>query len=80
MRCGLCGFLIIKPQTALHHVVWCSTMHCYLRCDYAILRAVLVRFVWFMRFGEHPYFYAYLLGILLFQCPIIFFLYHIGLN
>ena len=19
MRCGLCGFLIIKPQTALHH-------------------------------------------------------------
>ena len=24
MRCGLCGFLIIKPQTALHHAVWCN--------------------------------------------------------
>ena len=24
MRCGLCGFLIIKPQTTLHHVVWCG--------------------------------------------------------
>ena len=21
MRCGLCGFLIIKPQTTLHHTV-----------------------------------------------------------
>ena len=27
MRCGLCGFLIIKSQTALHHAV-----HYYLRC------------------------------------------------
>ena len=24
MRCGLCGFLIIKPQTALHHAVRCT--------------------------------------------------------
>ena len=32
MRCSLCGFLIIKPQTALHHVVWCSAVHYYLRC------------------------------------------------
>ena len=24
MRCRLCGFLIIKPQTALHHAVWCN--------------------------------------------------------
>ena len=24
MRCGLCGFLIIKPQTALHHAVRCN--------------------------------------------------------
>ena len=45
MRCSLCGFLIIKPQTALHHAV---------RCGYAILRAILVLFVWFMQFGEHP--------------------------
>ena len=56
MRCGLCGFLIIKSQTALHHVVWCSAV----QCGYAILWAVLVwflRFVWFMQFGEHPYIY-----------------------
>ena len=24
MRCGLCDFLIIKPQTTLHHTVWCN--------------------------------------------------------
>ena len=27
-----CGFLIIKPQTTLHHAVWCGVMHYYLRC------------------------------------------------
>ena len=32
MRCGLCGFLIIKPQTALHHAVWCGAVQDYLRC------------------------------------------------
>ena len=32
MRCSLCGFLIIKPQTALHHAVWCGAVHYYLRC------------------------------------------------
>ena len=32
MRCGLCGFLIIKLQTALHHAVWCGTVHYYLQC------------------------------------------------
>ena len=26
MQCGLCSFLIIKPQTALHHVVWCDAV------------------------------------------------------
>ena len=26
MRCGLCGFLIIKPQTALHHAMWCGAI------------------------------------------------------
>ena len=25
-----CGFLIIKPQTALHHAVWCSAVQYYL--------------------------------------------------
>ena len=24
VRCSLCGFLIIKPQIALHHAVWCN--------------------------------------------------------
>ena len=46
MRCGLCGFLIIKPQTALHHVVWCSAVHYY-------LQAVLVRFLWFVQFSYY---------------------------
>ena len=31
MQYGLCGFLIIKPQTALHHAVWCDAVHYYLR-------------------------------------------------
>ena len=26
MRCGLCSFLIIKPQTALCHAVWCGAV------------------------------------------------------
>ena len=57
MRCGLCGFLTIKPQTTLHHAVWCGALLLAVRCGYAILQAVLVRFLWFvqfMRFGEHP--------------------------
>ena len=32
MRCGLYGFLIIKPQTALHHVMQCGAVHYYLWC------------------------------------------------
>ena len=32
MWCGLCGFLIIKPQITLHYAVWCGAVHCYLRC------------------------------------------------
>ena len=32
MKCGLCDFLIIKQQTALHHAVWCGAVHCYLWC------------------------------------------------
>ena len=32
MRCGLCGFLIIKPQTTLHYAVRCDVVHFYLRC------------------------------------------------
>ena len=31
-----CGFLIIKPQITLHHAVWCSAVHCYLRCGAVI--------------------------------------------
>ena len=32
MRCGLCGFLIIKPQIALHHAVWCGAVRCNITC------------------------------------------------
>ena len=28
MQCSLCGFLIIKPQNALHHAVWCGAVRC----------------------------------------------------
>ena len=35
MRCGLCGFLIIKPQTTLHHAVWCGAMRlCHFTDDF----------------------------------------------
>ena len=40
-------------------VVWCGALLLTVQCSYAILRAVLVqflRFVQFMRFGEHPTF------------------------
>ena len=30
--CGLYGFLIIKPQTALHHAVWCGVVRCKITC------------------------------------------------
>ena len=33
VRCGLCGFLIIKLQTALHHAVWCGAVQYYLWCS-----------------------------------------------
>ena len=61
MRCSLCGFLIIKPQTANrttpYGVVQCGALLLVVRCSYTILRMALVqflRFVRFMRFGEHP--------------------------
>ena len=42
VRCGLCGFLIIKLQTALHYAVWCGAVHYYLRCG-----AVMPFYGWF---------------------------------
>ena len=30
MRCGLCGFLIIKPQTTLHYA--CGAVRCNITC------------------------------------------------
>ena len=39
-------------------VVRCGALLLAVQCGYAILRAVLVRFLWFvrfLRFGEHPY-------------------------
>ena len=44
-------------HTAPCGVVRCGTILLAVRCGYAILRAVLVLFLWFvqfMRFGEHP--------------------------
>ena len=29
----MCGFLIIKPQTTLHHAGWCGVVQYYLRCS-----------------------------------------------
>ena len=45
MRCGLFGFLIIKPQTALHHAVWCTitcgtVRLCYFASDFGAVFAV----------------------------------------
>ena len=46
----MCSFLIIKPQIALHHVVQCNVV-LYI---YAILQVILVQFLQFVRFDEHP--------------------------
>ena len=35
--------------------VRCTITYCAVQCGYAILRVVLVRFLQFVRFGEHPY-------------------------
>ena len=32
MQCGLCDFLIIEPQIALYHVVWCGAVQCTITC------------------------------------------------
>ena len=45
-----CGVLLLA--------VWCDAILLVVRCDYAILQAILVRFLWFvqfMQFGKHPY-------------------------
>ena len=36
-------------------VVWCDVLLLAVWCGYTILQAVLVRFLRFVRFGEHPY-------------------------
>ena len=47
----LCGFLITKPQTAIHHEMRCNALLLVMWCGYAFLRTVSVQF---MQFGEHP--------------------------
>ena len=47
MRCGLCGFLIIKPQIALYHVEWCGAILlairlCHFTGDFGAIFAVCV--------------------------------------
>ena len=41
-------------RTAPCGVVRCGALLLAVRCDYAILRMVLVRFLRFVQFGEHP--------------------------
>ena len=36
VQCGLCGFLIIKSQTALHHAVRCGALLLAVRCGAVI--------------------------------------------
>ena len=52
MWCGLCGFLIIKLKTVLHHAMRCIITRGAVWYSYTILRAVLMQF---LRFGKHPY-------------------------
>ena len=40
--------------TAPCGVVQCGALLLVVRCGYAILRAILVRFLRFVRFAEHP--------------------------
>ena len=42
-------------RTAPCGVVRCGVLLLAVRCGYAILQAVLVRFLGFVRFDEHPY-------------------------
>ena len=48
MQCGLCGFHIIKLQTALHNAMRCTI-------TYGAVMPFCGRFLQFVRFGEHPY-------------------------
>ena len=45
----------IANHTAPCSVVQCGALLLAVRCGYAILWAILVRFLWFVWFGEHPY-------------------------
>ena len=47
----LCGFLITKPQTAIHHEMRCNALLLVMWCGYTFLQIVSVQFV---QFGEHP--------------------------
>ena len=42
-------------RTAPCGVVRCDALLLAVQCGYAILQAVLVQFLRFVRFGEHPY-------------------------
>ena len=42
-------------RTALCGMVRCGAVLLTVQCGYAILQAVLVRFLRFVRFSEHPY-------------------------
>ena len=55
VHCGLYSFFIIKLQTVLHHAARCSILLLAVRCNYAILKVILVQFLRFVWFGEYHY-------------------------
>ena len=52
MWCGLYGFLIIKPQTALHHVMQCGAVRCTITYGVMRLCHFAMVYVQFVRFGN----------------------------
>ena len=45
MRCCLCSFLIIKPQIALHHAMWCTVT-----CGFCVVMLFCEQF-WYDFYG-----------------------------
>ena len=50
--CSLCSFLIIKPQTALHHAVWCTVTYSVVRLSHFVDDFGVVFAVWWTLLTE----------------------------
>ena len=48
------GFVRFSYYKTANCIAPCSAMHYYVRCSYAILQTILVRFLLFVWFNEHP--------------------------